>query len=274
MMENKVCVKINCYKGFSYQETFDGIKNAGFKYVELSTSKGNSSGISFDSSLNQLTQIKEDLSKRGIIPIAIGGNSYIMDDDTNKLLTNIYLAHFFNCQYVDTTMFNARNDAQALASVNQIVEKIKFYIPYLEQYNLDLVIELHGQYSTGSILTNILNKVNSKHVHINYDTGNALFWGKLEVDEMVNDFKDNIKNISFMHLKDKLDEKQVWNFPALGKGYIPFKDIFKILQDNNNTSTLSVEIEFTEKGVNDVNEVNQALIDSANYLKSLGLNLN
>lgn len=90
---------------------------------------------------------------------------------------------------------------------------------------------------------------------------------------MLEDFKENIYNVSFMHLKDKLGNINVWNFPAIGKGYIPFENVFAIIKENKNTSTLVVEIEFTDKGVSDVKEVDEALIDSANYLKSLGLSL-
>lgn len=268
---NKVCVKINCYKGFSYLDTLDGIYNAGFKYVELSTSKGNSLNLLQDSSIEELAKLKQDLNNRNLIPIAIGGNSYLMDDDTTKILKNIELANYFDCKYIDTTMFNARNDAGLNAEEDNIINHINFYIPYLEKNNLDLVIELHGNYATGKVLSNILRKINNNHIHINYDTGNALFWGNLSVEGMLDDFKENIDYVSFMHLKDKLGEINEWNFPALGKGYIPFDSIKEILDTHNNNSTLSVEIEFTEKGVSSVEEVHEALIQSYKHLKNIGI---
>lgn len=273
MIDNKVCVKINCYKGFSYEETLNGIKNAGFNYLELSTSKGNSLGLSQDMSQDELIRIKEDLNTRNLIPLAIGGNSYIMDDDTSKIIKNITLANFFGCKYVDTTVFNARNDREAQTTDSDVIDHINYYVPYLEKYDLTLVIELCGKYASGKLLSNIINSVNNKHVQINYDTGNALYCAGLEVNEMLQDFKDNINNVSFIHLKDKLDEKNVLNFPAIGKGYIPFVDIFETLRQNNNHSPLTVEIEFTDKGVSDVKEVDEALVDSANYLKSINIKL-
>ena len=273
MIDNKICVKINCYKGFSYDETLNGIKNAGFHYLELSTSKGNSLGLSQDMPFNELWKIKEDINSRGLTPFAIGGNSYIMDDDTSKIVSNIYLARFFGCKYVDTTVFNARNDGEAQTSDEEVINHIKFYIPYLEKYDLTLVIELHGKYASGEALANIIKQVNNSHVRINYDTGNALYCAGLEVDEMLEDLKKNVNDVSFFHLKDKLEAKNVWNFPAIGNGYIPFKDVFTILKENNNYSPLIVEIEFTAKGVSSVKEVDEALIDSANYLKSLNIKI-
>ena len=272
-MNNVVCVKINCYKGFGFDETINGIKNAGFNYVELSTSKDNSLGLSQDSSLEELKTIKNKLNDVGLKAVALGGNSYLLDEDKSKILKNIELAKYFDCKYIDTTMFNARNDAGLLADKKDIVSCINYYLPYLENNNLDLVIELHGSYATGKNLKDILQDINSNHIHINYDTGNALYWGGLCVEEMIRDFKESINYVSYMHLKDKLDGINVWNFPALGAGYIPFKEIFVELEKHNNNSTLAVEIEFTEKGVSNVEEVNQALVDSYKHLKSLGLNI-
>ena len=274
MYSNKVCVKINCYKGFSYEETLNGIRNAGFKYVELSVSKGNSIGLTQDICDDELLSIKKDINERGLVPLAIGGGSFLMDEDTSKIIRNIELAHLLDCKYVDTTIFNAHDETSQKPLDEEVISKIEIFIPYLEKYNLDLVLELHGSFATGESLRNIVHSVNSKHIHINYDSGNALFWGGLEVDEMLKDLNENVKFVSYMHLKDKLDKKEVWNFPALGKGYIPFKDIMNILKDNNNNATLCVEIEFTKDGVKDVREVDEALLDSASHLKQLGLNLN
>lgn len=272
-MNNLVCVKINCYKGFNKTQTLEGIKNAGFHYLEISTSNGNSLGLSQDMSIEELNILKNDFDKNNLKPIAIGGNSYLMDEDTSKILKNIKLARFFNCKYLDTTVFNARNDTGIQTNEEDVINKIKYFIPYLEENDLDFVIELHGNYATGKTLGSIINKINNKHVHINYDTGNAIKHGGLAVEQMLDDFKQNIDLISFMHLKDKLGPLDEWNFPALGSGYVPFKKLFNELENKNNNATLTVEIEFTDKGVNNVEEVDQALIDSANYLKSIGVKI-
>lgn len=268
---NIVSVKINCYKGFSYLETLDGIKNAGIRYVELSSSSGNSLGLKQNASIDELKRLKDDLDKRKIEVISVGGNSFLMDDDTSKIISNIDIAKYFNAKYIITTVFNPRNDADSFASDEEVIEHIEYYIPYLEKNDLDLVLELHGNFSTGKSLINILKKVDSNHVHINYDTGNALYWGNLTVEEMIEDFYNCIDYISYMHMKDKLGEINEWNFPALGSGYIPFTIILDKLKQAHNNATLSIEIEFTEKGVKDVNEVNKALKDSAEYLLSKGI---
>lgn len=273
MYKNNVCVKINCFKGFSYEDTLNGIKNAGFHYLEISTSNGNSLNLSQDMNEEKLKEFKNDLDRRDLKVCSVGGNSYLMDEDIKPILENIRIGSYLGCKYVVANVFNPRCDNEKETDNKEVAKHILRYIPYLEENNMDLVIELHGKYATGKKVKEILDIVNSDYVHINYDTGNALYWGKLEVSEMLIDFKETINSITHLHLKDKLGPLNEWNFPAIGKGYMPFARIFDILKDNNNNANISVEIEFTEKGPSDVNEINQALIDSAKFLKDLGLNI-
>jgi sugar phosphate isomerase/epimerase len=76
-----------------------------------------------------------------------------------------------------------------------------------------------------------------------------------------------------MHIKDKIGGFKEWNFPALGKGHVDFPGIFKLLDEAANDCPLSIEIEFTDAGSKDLNEVNQAVLDSYNYLKNLGMEI-
>jgi len=79
-----------------------------------------------------------------------------------------------------------------------------------------------------------------------------------------------VDKTGYVHLKEKAGGRQAWDFPALGKGYVPFPGIFKMLDDNDNLSPFSIEIEFTAEGAKDLAEVNQAVMDSAEYLRAQG----
>ena len=59
----------------------------------------------------------------------------------------------------------------------------------------------------------------------------------------------------------------------LGKGRVDFPGFFGELEAAGNNSPLSIEIEFTAKGPKDLNEVNQAVRDSAAYLLAQGFTL-
>ena len=117
------------------------------------------------------------------------------------------------------------------------------------------------------MLKDIIDKVDSKYVGINYDTANVIFYSNVRPEV---DIDFCIKDVLYMHLKDKAGKNNEWNFPALGKGNIDFDIIFKKLGLENNNCPFSIEIEFTEKGVKDIEDVTKAVIDSAAYLKKKG----
>ena len=47
-------------------------------------------------------------------------------------------------------------------------------------------------------------------------------------------------------------------------------ELFKMMDDADNLSPYSIEIEFTQAGPKDLEEVNRAVKDSADYLRSMG----
>ena len=49
-----------------------------------------------------------------------------------------------------------------------------------------------------------------------------------------------------------------------------FPELFAMLEKAGNSSPFSIEIEFTAAGARDLAEVNQAVLDSAQYLKAQG----
>ena len=54
-----------------------------------------------------------------------------------------------------------------------VAEHIRGFLPYLEKYDMILVLEVHGDHGTGAILKEIVNLVGSDRVQINYDTANG-----------------------------------------------------------------------------------------------------
>ena len=84
------------------------------------------------------------------------------------------------------------------------------------------------------------------------------------------DLDASMDAIRYMHLKDKGGERTVWDFPALGKGWLDFPLVFDKLAKAGNDCPFSIEIEFTQAGAKDLAEINQAVKDSAEYLTAHG----
>lgn len=268
-MKKIIAVNSNTYHDFSLAEAIAGIKAAGFKYIELTATKGWTEHVFPTMSLRELYEVEEQLIEAGITPISLSGHTNLMDNQRlDDFIANIRLAHFFGCRYIISSIGEAHLKDQAEASDQKLAANIKNLIPYLEEYNLILGLENHGKHGTGRRLKEIVELIDSERVVVNYDTANAIFYGDVD---LAADLKSAVDKIGHLHLKDKAGAQAEWNFPALGKGDLDFKEIFKILEQQNNQAPLSIEIEFTEDGPSGLAEVNQAVKDSYNYLKKLGI---
>ncbi len=269
MSENKIlAVNSNCYHGFTIEEAIDGIAKAGFKYIELTATKGWTEHVMPYHSFSYLMSVKERCEEKGIIPIALSGHCNLMDDDRiNDFIENIKLANFFGCRYVVSSVGEAHLEDKVDSAEDRAIENIRKLIPLLEGYDLKLVLEVHGEHGTGKKIQELIKRINSKRVAINYDTANAVFYGGVQDNQ---DLKECIADVDFIHLKDKAGEKKEWNFPAVGKGDLNFNEIKEIVEGSSKDIPLSIEIEFTPEGVKDVAEIDKAVKDSFDYLKKIG----
>ena len=270
MMDRIIAVNSNCYHGYSIEEAIAGIKAAGFKYIELTATKGWTEHVFPDQSFERLLQVKDLLDENGLIPFAMSGHTNLMDTERiPDFVKNIRLAHFFGAKYIVSSIGEAHLKDNAVASNEVVAEHIKGFLPYLEKYDMILVLEVHGDHGTGVILKEIADLVDSDRVLVNYDTANAIFYGNVDVVRYVAACMDKL---GYIHLKETAAGRQEWDFPALGKGYVPFPEVFELLEKAGNDSPFSIEIEFTAAGPKDLDEINQAVLDSAAYLKAQGFN--
>ena len=270
MMDRIIAVNSNCYHGYSIEEAIAGIKAAGFKYIELTATKGWTEHVFPNQSFERLLEVKDLLDEAGLIPFAMSGHTNLMDTERiPDFVKNIRLAHFFGAKYIVSSIGEAHLKDNAVASNEVVAQHIKGFLPYLEKYDMILVLEVHGDHGTGVILKEIADLVGSDRVLVNYDTANAIFYGDVDV---VQDVAACMDKLGYIHLKEKAAGRKEWDFPALGKGYVPFPEVFKLLEDAGNDSPFSIEIEFTAAGPKDLDEINQAVLDSAAYLKAQGFN--
>jgi sugar phosphate isomerase/epimerase len=185
-------------------------------------------------------------------------------------IDNIRLAACFDCDYIVSSIGEAHLKDNAIVSNEEAAAHIRELLPYLEEYDLILVLENHGEHATGQIIKEIVNLVGSPRVLVNYDTANVIYYAG--VDPLV-DIPTCVDKIGYLHIKDKIGGLQEWNFPALGKGHVDFPGIFALLDKAQNNSPMSIEIEFTKDGPKDLTEVNQAVRDSYDYLAGLGVEI-
>jgi sugar phosphate isomerase/epimerase len=270
-MGNKriIGVTTNCYHGYSIDEALAGISAAGFRYVELTAAKGWTEHVFSDKSFEELYRVRKLLEDTSLSAFAMSGHVNLMDKSRlEDFKVNMQLAKFFGCDYIVSSIGEAHLEDKEVVGNEQLIANIKTLLEDLDKNDLTLALELHGDHATGEIMSEIVDSVKSDLVTINYDTANAIFYGDVDPDVEMQAY---VAGIGYMHLKDKAGERNEWNFPALGKGYVNFPHIFDTLEGAGNACPFSVEIEFTQSGPENLDEVNTAVRDSADYLLSRGM---
>ena len=271
-MDRIIAANSNCYHGFTIEQAIDGIRRAGFRYVELTATKGWTEHVFPDMPFERLLAVQDELDEAGLIPFSMSGHCNLMDTARiGDFLDNIRLAAFFGCTYIVSSIGEAHLKDQAVAGLNEVAAHVAALVPALERYGLTLVLETHGyEHGTGAVLADIVHRVGSKRVKINYDTANVIYYGNVNPCD---DLAACVADVGYLHLKDKAGAPAEWNFPALGEGAVDFPCIFKELFLAGNRSPFSVEIEFTQAGPADVAEVDRAMQVSADYLHAHGITL-
>ena len=271
-MSRIVAINSNTYHGFPLEDAIRGIADAGFRYIELTATKGWTEHVFPDQPLRRLLRVQDMLADAGLVPFAMSGHTNLMDPERAvDFLDNIRLADFFGCRYIVSSIGEAHLKDRCSAGAEETARAIAAFVPELEARDMTLVLETHGkEHGTGKVLSDIVARVGSERVRINYDTANVIFYGRVDPAE---DLAACVQDVAFLHIKDKAGPDDTWDFPAPGRGRIDFGRIFEVLKRAGNDSPFSVEIEFTPEGPGGLEQVNQAVRDSAAFFRAHGFEL-
>jgi len=256
-------------------EALGGIAAAGFKYVEINAVKGWTEHLRADMSEKELDDVRKALSSHGLEMIALSGHCNLMDEQRlDDFRRNIELAAKLGCKYIVSSVGEAHFGEDEVRNDRQLIANLKSLLPLLEEYNLTLAIETHGDdFGSGESLIGVVRGVNSPLVGINFDTANCYFWGGAQP---LDDIKTCVEHVKFVHIKDKLGPQKEWNFPGLGNGELPLREFVKFMAGSGYDGPYSVEIEYTEEFCmrekdrpGDIDIPNREMADSFKFLSSL-----
>lgn len=276
-MKNPVGVSTNTYHGFSVEQALEGIAAAGFKFVELGAVKGWTEHVMPNYPEERIGEIKRLAESLGLDIISLAGHcNLMMEERLEDFKANIRLAKKLGCRYIVTSTGEAHIGKDEVFAEDVIVRNIKTVIPLLEELDLMMVLEIHGEYGKcGEELMQICKKVGSPRCRINYDTANVVLYAGLYPQEEVKTCADYV---AYVHLKDKDGEPKEWNFPAIGQGKLKLLETMEYLNSQGYTGPYLIEIEYTQDFCmrakdqpGDIEIADRAVRDSFNYLKAHGM---
>ena len=227
--------QIGCYtrtfRKYDYRTAFDGIAEAGYKYVGVMTDKDGRI-LTTSTPIEKAYKVGEEAKSRGLKVISMfGGDIGVMKslergiEGVKKIIDDCAAcgcANMLLCGHWEKDLQDAFYKA---VSVN---------LDYAEAKGISMNLKSHGPYNaTGPELRSIARKVNRKNFNIWYDPGNTLSYSKGQLNP-VDDVKTLDGFVKGMCVKDYVHPKQVNITP--GTGQVDFPAVFGVLKKGGFTS--------------------------------------
>ena len=274
-MKNIFAVNTNTYHGFTVDQALEGIAAAGFKNIEIATVRSWTEHIMPEYEEAEIARIAKKAADLGLHFVGMSGHCYLMDAERlEDFKKNMALAHRLGAKTIVSSTGEAHFGKDEKFADDVLIENITTLLPLLEEYDMTLCLETHGEYGTGESLYRIAQGVGSHRVGVCYDTANVVFYGGVHPEEEIKACPYGVK---FVHLKDKIGYDNVWNFPAVGSGELKLLDVIEYLNSRNFYGPFSMEVEYTgdfatkEKTEEDLVYVNAQVKSAYEYLASKGL---
>lgn len=258
-----LAVSTNTYHGFPLEVALEGIAQAGFRYIELSCVVGWTEHFRCDRRKpEEFLALRHHIESFGLSVVSLSAHADLATEEgCAYLAAALSGAALLGARVVNTGTVEKEDEVDAL---KRNLEKLS---REAESLGIFIGLEVHGMvFSSGAKLRTLLEDLGCPFLGINYDTGNAIFYGNVRPEE---DIVACLPYVVHMHLKDQRGGYQVWNFPPLGEGTVDFARIFRLLREHGRDIPLSVEIEFDGSFNHPRSFVDEAVRKSFQYLKHI-----
>lgn len=256
-------VSTNTYHDFSLHEALSGIARAGFRFVEMACVRDWTNHFDFESaSLADIEELKRLLRSFGLEVVSLSAHSDLASPEgVTYLRKALRFAKNLGAQVVNT------GTVESVTQKDVLLRHLEVLAHDAEKTEVRIGLEIHGDFlRSGQVASLLMEEVRSPFVGINYDTGNAVYYGDVRPEE---DIKACLPHIVHLHLKDKRGGYKVWDFPPLGEGTVDFPTIFALLEGAQKDVPLSVEIEFQGRFDHPREFVDEAVQKSFDYLSRI-----
>ena len=184
---------------------------------------------------------------------------------------SIELAKIFSTKLIRSFSFWRVKDSIDYETWHEIVYKIKFAVSKVEKEGHILALENEHEcnIATGAEARKLMEQINSPHLGLIWDPGNAFFAGEIPYPDGYNLIKDRIVHV---HIKDAgKNEKGELIWLPVGKGEIDFQGQFQALEKDNFQGVVSLETHYIPKGGSAEEGTRESFIGMSSILQSLGI---
>ena len=171
----------------------------------------------------------------------ISGSATERQANLDELQRYVDLAEQVDASYVRTFLGELPEGTELTPSIYENIYKcLSTASEYAGSAGVKIAIEPHDDFVRSSTVMPILSHVSHSSLRVIWDLGNTFSVGEDPTDGMVL-FKDRL---AYVQIKDGKGRVPDWQLCAIGKGEVPLKKAFGLLQANGFQGAFSVEWEY------------------------------
>lgn len=266
------------YEGYDLSTALQEIAKIGVSHVELGYTQGWTEGLTEEHfSEASAADINRLLSDLGLSSIALSAHIDLTTEAAvDELKRRIDFGKRLGAKIVNTKV-------GARSGLKQFGKNIEPIAEYAESVNIVIGLENPSE-GTDQIITSgqtgaeVVKRIDSDFIKLNYDFGNAFTYSKGKVDPAF-DYKNALPYACYLHLKDMRKIDDGWIFTQIGQGIVNYDTILKELVEENKLLPLSIEHLFIYTATKDLivqreakapelSQISMSLKASYDYVKS------
>ena len=228
------------YEGYDLTTALQEIAKIGINHVELGYTQGWTEGLTEEHfSEASAADINRLLSDLGLSSIALSAHIDLTTEAAvDELKRRIDFGKRLGAKIVNTKVGSRSGLKKFEKNIEPIAE-------YAESVNIVIGLENPSE-GTDQIITSgqtgaeVVKRIDSDFIKLNYDFGNAFTYSKGKVDPAF-DYKNALPYACYLHLKDMSKIDDGWIFAQIGKGIVNYDTILKELVEENKLLPLSIE---------------------------------
>ena len=239
-MNPELSINTLAYEGYDLSTALQEIAKIGVSHVELGYTQGWTEGLTEEHfSETSAADINRLLSDLGLSSIALSAHIDLTTEAAvDELKRRIDFGKRLGAKIVNTKV-------GARSGLKQFEKNIEPIAEYAESVNIVIGLENPSE-GTDQIITSgktgaeVVKRIDSDFIKLNYDFGNAFTYSKGKVDPAF-DYKNALPYACYLHLKDMSKIDDGWIFAQIGKGIVNYDTILKELVEENKLLPLSIE---------------------------------
>ncbi len=250
-MEPAISINTLAYEGYDLATALREIAKIGASHVELGYTRGWTEGLTeehfSEASADEINRLLSDL---GLSSIALSAHIDLTTEDAvDEMKRRIDFGKRLGAKIVNTKV-------GARSGLNKFEKNLEPIEEYAASVNMVIGLENPSE-GTDQIITSgktgaeVVKRIGSDFIKLNYDFGNAFTYSKGVVDPAL-DYKKALPHACYWHLKDMNKTNDGWDFAQIGKGVVNYDVILKELAQEKKLLPLSIEHLFIYSATKDL----------------------